>query len=226
MAEADANTSAMPVLQAGEKLRRAREREGIDLASLAAWTRIKEQHLHALERGDYAYLPGRTYAIGFARTYAQAVGLQPDEIARELREELNQQERATPSRPAHHFELDDPAKVPSRRLAWVAGLLALLVLGAIAVFWRSYFSPAAELPPVVAQEAAIPAAPELSPRAQISPTAESAVLARPGTGAAAAPGSPKAAPPSAGAGPGIVSSSPAGPAPSPAAPPGVSPARP
>ena len=177
MAEPDTNASAMPVLQAGEKLRRARERAGIDLAELAQWTRIKQAHLDALEQGDYDRLPGRTYTIGFARTYAQAVGANADEIVRALREELDRRDRTAPARPAHHLQLDDPAKVPSSRLAWAAGLLALIILVGLGVFWRSYFAPAAELPPVTMEESPALAAPELNPRSEIGPTAESALLA-------------------------------------------------
>lgn len=193
MAEADIYTIATeaPVARAGEKLRRARERAGIDLAALAAWTRINERHLVALEEGDYAALPGRVYAVAFSRTYASTVGLDGDAIAREVREELNRQSSVT-DRPSHHLEIEDPAKIPSARLAWAAGLLAVGLVAGLGVYWSSYLTPAAELPPVVAErQSTVPAAPELSPSAQISPTAESAVAVAAANGplaSAAAPG--------------------------------------
>jgi cytoskeleton protein RodZ len=177
VAEADSYTMRLPEGGPGEKLRRAREQAGVGRSEVADWTKINERHLAALEQGDFGALPARPYALGFARAYARAVGLDPEAIAAEVRAELDRQPATAPARPTHHGALEDPAKVPSARLAWIAGLLALAVIVGVALVWRSYLAPAAELPPVTA-EAALPP-PELSPAAQVSPTAESAVPAAP-----------------------------------------------
>ena len=161
--------------RAGEKLRAARERLGIDRGELSIRTKINERHLAAVEDSDFSSLPARIYAVGFARSYAGAVGLDAGVIAAQVRRELNEQEMPANARPAYDLELEDTTKVPSRRLAWIAAALGVVLIAAGAVFWRSYFVPAVDLPPVrneVVGDAA--ATSELSPAAMISPTAESA----------------------------------------------------
>lgn len=161
--------------RAGEKLRAARERLGIDRGELSLRTKINERHLAAVEDSDFTALPARIYAVGFARSYAGAVGLDGGVIAAQVRRELNEQEAPVNQRPAYDLDLEDPAKIPSRRLAWLAAALGIALIVAGTLFWRSYFVPAVDLPAVreeaVAQTAATP---ELTPAAMLSPTAESA----------------------------------------------------
>ena len=111
--------------RAGEKLRAARERLGIDRGELSIRTKINERHLAAVEDSDFAALPARIYAVGFARSYAGAVGLDAGVSAAQVRRELNEHEVPSNSRPAYDLELEDPAKVPSRRLTWIAVVLGL-----------------------------------------------------------------------------------------------------
>lgn len=161
--------------RAGEKLRAARERLGLDRGELSLRTKINERHLAAVEDSDFSALPARIYAVGFARSYAGAVGLDGSVIAAQVRRELNEQEAPANQRPAYDLDLEDPAKIPSKRLAWLAAVLGIALIVAGAVFWRSYFVPAVDLPAVRAEAAAQPVAtPELTPAAMLSPTAESA----------------------------------------------------
>ena len=168
----------------GDRLRAARERLGIGRSELSLRTKINERHLEALEDSDFAALPARIYAVGFARSYAGAVGLDAARIAAEVRRELSRLEHPAPPRPSHQLDLDDPAKVPSRTVVWLSLALAAALIVAGTVFWRSYFVPAVDLPPV--REDLADSVPELSPQAQISPTAESAVPTLPAEAAAAA----------------------------------------
>ena len=161
--------------RAGEKLRAARERLGIDRGELSLRTKINERHLAAVEDSDFSALPARIYAVGFARSYAGAVGLDAGVIAAQVRRELNEQEAPANQRPAYDLDLEDPAKIPSRRLAWLAAALGIALIVAGTVFWRSYFVPAVDLPAVREEAPAQTAAsPELTPAAALSPTAESA----------------------------------------------------
>lgn len=133
----------------GARLRAAREAAGLSVADLSTRTRITTRHIESLEAGDYAALSGRPYALGFARSYARAVGLDDKTILADLRAELDRQEPAAPPREIHQFEVGDPAKTPSRLLSWLAGVLVLIVIALGLVFWRSSYWPAAELPPLV-----------------------------------------------------------------------------
>ena len=53
----------------------ARLRRGDDLATVSKALKIRKDHLEALEEDRLEALPGRTYAVGFARTYADYLGL-------------------------------------------------------------------------------------------------------------------------------------------------------
>jgi cytoskeleton protein RodZ len=73
--------------QVGAGLREVRERLGWRLPDVAEGLRIRLSYLEAIERGDLAALPGPAYQAGFVRTYAQSLGLDPDEILRRFRAE-------------------------------------------------------------------------------------------------------------------------------------------
>ncbi|MBY8824591.1 helix-turn-helix domain-containing protein [Sphingomonas colocasiae] len=117
----------------GERLADARRAAGLETADIATRTRIPLRHLEALEQGRYDELPGVTYCIGFAKSYARALDLDEVAIARDVRAELNSQGgRAAPE----YFEPADPARVPPRTLAWTLVILILLVVGGYTV-WRT-----------------------------------------------------------------------------------------
>jgi transcriptional regulator with XRE-family HTH domain len=70
----------------GERLRLERERRRITLASIAANTKIGLPLLEGLERGSVSRWPSGIFRRSFIRAYAEAIGLDPDEIAREFLE--------------------------------------------------------------------------------------------------------------------------------------------
>jgi transcriptional regulator with XRE-family HTH domain len=70
------------------RLRRERERRQIALSSISANTKISVSLFEALERGDVSRWPSGIYRRSFVRAYAQAIGLDPDEVAREFAEQF------------------------------------------------------------------------------------------------------------------------------------------
>ncbi|OBV11285.1 helix-turn-helix domain-containing protein [Erythrobacter dokdonensis] len=123
-----------PYAGAGMRLRAARETRRLELSQIAAETRIPLRHLEAIEAGDFAALPSRTYAIGFSRTYARMLGLDDAAIADAVRGELAEG-NARRSTVGTGMEPGDPAKLPSRGLAWFGAFAALvLAIGLIAFF--------------------------------------------------------------------------------------------
>lgn len=155
MAEADGEMTAETAAQAvpatvGERLRAARAAMGLDLKQLSLRTKVTVRHLEAIEAGDYAQLPGRPYALGFTKSYARAVGLPDAEIAQAVRAELDAVPPPEPVRPTHQYEIGDPAKTPTSRVTWFAAVLVVVVLAMGFVLGRSYYLPAAGLPPVTA----------------------------------------------------------------------------
>lgn len=159
MAERDMDFAELPLETAGATLRRAREQAGLSRADIASRTKIAERHLASIEDGDYAKLASRTYAIGFARNYARALGLDEKEIAEAVRRDFGDMDPVPDRRPPPSFEPGDPARVPTRRLAWLAGLGALAAVAVFAFLWRDFYAPGATLPDIAPEESQATAAP-------------------------------------------------------------------
>jgi transcriptional regulator with XRE-family HTH domain len=160
---------------ASARLRAAREARGLTTADIAARTRITLRHVEAIDRGAFAELPGRPYVLGFVRNYARVVGLDEGDLAALARSELDAGVPRVPPRVVHQFDVDDPAKTPSRLVTWLALALFIVVLAAVGVFWRSYYAPASDLPSLVQPDPTptpAPAAPAVKP----APTAAGPVV--------------------------------------------------
>ena len=137
----------------GPRLMQAREAAGMTLPQLSGITKIPTRMLALIEAGDFAALPSRTYATGFTRSYARALGLDEVEFVNAVRSELGLNGPIeTPA--ATQFEPGDPARVPTARLAGMAALAALLVVLAGLFLWRTYYSPAVTLPSLLPDTAA------------------------------------------------------------------------
>ncbi len=158
MSEEVVAEAELPLDSAGDKLVRGREAAGLTRKQVAAQTRIPERHLAAIESGDYGSLPARAYAVGFSRTYAKALGMDEAEVVAAVRAELAMAEPEQQRRPAQTFEPGDPARVPSARFAWLAALVALVVVLAGFALWRSYYAPGGSLPSILPEETPAPAA--------------------------------------------------------------------
>ena len=118
--------------RAGDVLRAAREAQGLSLGDIGARTRIPSRHLAAIEASDYQSLPSATYAVGFAKAYARAVGADEVAIAQAVRADVDRVGR----RISEYVPQDiaDPARVPSRGLAIISAGIALALL-IIAGLW-------------------------------------------------------------------------------------------
>lgn len=138
----------------GERLKAAREAKKLSLADVASQTRIPIRHLQHIEDGEWNALPAPTYSIGFARSYANAVGLNGNAIGAELREEIGATRPAQDTQPAY-YEPADPARVPPRSLAFIAGIIAVLLIAGYAI-WRTTSVGGSEVDPVAAVEEPVP----------------------------------------------------------------------
>ena len=109
----------------GERLRAAREAKDLSLDDVAAQTRIPLRHLTAIETADWDSLPAPTYTIGFAKSYASAVGLDRTEIGDQLRAEMGGQRFAANT--AEVYEAADPARTMPKWLV-LSAIAAVIVL--------------------------------------------------------------------------------------------------
>ncbi len=125
------HNSPIGAARVGAELRSARERLSWQLPELAQNLRIRRSYLEAIEDGRVADLLGKVYAVGFVRTYAAALGLDPDEVSRRFRAEAQEVNRKT--------ELAFPAPVPDRGTpAGAVVLLGALIAVAAYAGWYRY----------------------------------------------------------------------------------------
>lgn len=143
------STTPPPPTRVGDQLRDAREAQGLSISDIAAQTRVAERHLISIEENRFSELAAPTYAVGFSRAYARAVGLDERDVAARVRRHIDAQAhtRKPPTMPS--FEPGDPARVPPSRIAWLAGLVAIVAAGVLLVYWNGFLSPEGQLPDLV-----------------------------------------------------------------------------
>lgn len=139
MIEAEPGTATPSPRRPGERLQDARIAQGLELGDVAARTRIPQRHLESIEAGTYSDLPATTYAVGFARAYARAVGVDEVAIAAEVRADVDRNwDRPVRKTPA--YEVTEPSRAPSRGVVWGGVAAALvLVIGAILFYGTDLF---------------------------------------------------------------------------------------
>ena len=76
-----------------EQLRHAREEQKLDVYQVAEITKIKTDHIRALESGNYDTFSAPVYIRGFVRTYAKVLKLDESQIVADLEAELGQTEK-------------------------------------------------------------------------------------------------------------------------------------
>lgn len=74
----------MPTL--GQTMKAAREAKKVTASQAAAATRMKIQHVEALERDDFSQMAAPMYSKGFIRIYAEYLGLDPFPLIAEYME--------------------------------------------------------------------------------------------------------------------------------------------
>ena len=134
----------------GEQFRKARESRGASLSEAAAATRIKFQHIEAMEQDDFSKMAAAAYAKGFIKIYAEFLHLP----ARPLIDQYTDQHQpaspqfrlTSPSAFSHSGSVPTPAPdtrpadasgdtppPPARSLQFFAVRIALPVLAIVVV---------------------------------------------------------------------------------------------
>jgi len=117
-----------PLETVGQDLRAARLRRGDDLATASKALKIRKDHLEALEEDRFDFLPGRTYAIGFVRSYADYLGLDPVEAVERFKSEIAG--RGEGPRTTAFHEHDDERRLPHGWVIIAIVVLAVVIYGA------------------------------------------------------------------------------------------------
>jgi len=123
MSEEDRGPSGVETF--GRHCLRERELRGLSREEVARLTKLAPAVIEALESGDSARMPPRAYLLGYLRSYAAALGIDPDELVLRWRE----------------IEAAPPEPERRRPRRWRAGTVALAaVLAAVALaaglLWR------------------------------------------------------------------------------------------
>lgn len=152
-----------PVESVGTTLRTARLERGEEPATVAAKLKMRRDQLEAIEEGDFARLPGRTYAVGFIKAYARHLGLDAAALVQRFKDETAANEIAKP------VELVFPEATEERRMLPSGSIVIWAMLIAMVIYVISYLTlpdrrartttAKAEPAVVVVDPAAEPAAP-------------------------------------------------------------------
>lgn len=118
-----------PLTELGKRLKEAREQRNMSLDDLQEITKIQKRYLIAIEQGNYVIMPGKFYVRAFIRQYAEAVGLDPEELFEQYANEIpNAQQEELPG---------ELSRVKSRQLSEqgekVLNILPKILIGMLAV---------------------------------------------------------------------------------------------
>jgi cytoskeleton protein RodZ len=118
-----------PLETVGQDLRAARHRRGDDLATVSRALKIRKDHLEALEEDRIEALPGRAYAVGFVRTYADYLGLDAAQCVERFKAQIaGRGDDLAPS--IAIIDEDEQRRLPQGWKIVAAVVLALFVYGA------------------------------------------------------------------------------------------------
>jgi len=117
----------------GENLRREREMRGVTLEEISTATKISLRFLDAIEREDFAKLPGGIFSRSFIRSYARYLGLDEERVVAEYQ---------LAAHPQADFDLHrmpsgtSSSTSPSARTPLIATLVAVILLAGGYVLFR------------------------------------------------------------------------------------------
>jgi cytoskeleton protein RodZ len=127
------------VSDVGDRLKRAREARGLTLQDIARTTKISVVVLEALERLDYARVPGGVFGRSFVRGYALAVGVDADAAVAEFQAAREHHERRRAAEKAQPEISDDDREFLARQHQAIKWLRAGAVVAAfLAVSFAIY----------------------------------------------------------------------------------------
>lgn len=144
-----------------EQLQAAREARKLTVHEIAETTKIRSDHIRALEAGDFNVFTAPVYIRGFVRTYATLLKLDVPQVMATLDSELRQTEKFSEPPPlsgeprgALDFVMLQLSKVNwQRAMVVLAGAALVLVLIVTIWVWRNHRAadPLSSVPPGVYQ---------------------------------------------------------------------------
>jgi len=118
----------MPEDTFGARLRRERERRQIALSSISENTKISASLFEGLERNDVSRWPSGIFRRAFIRSYATAIGLDADAVAKEFVERFPDPADAVPEPFEAAAEVKAPTAQAPRRARTSSGAEPLVTV--------------------------------------------------------------------------------------------------
>ena len=119
-----------PMPTVGEQLKAAREAQRLTVTQVADMTKIRSDHIRAIDQSNYDVFSAPVYIRGFVRTYAVTLKLDPAVILAQLNAELAESGNQAPTFPPHASGIVDSAmyhiSTACRRM--IAPILLLVLL--------------------------------------------------------------------------------------------------
>ena len=125
----------------GSVLKKAREANGLSLDDLQQLTKIQKRYLVGIENGEYGMMPGKFYVRAFIKQYAEAVGLDPEELFEQYKNEVpSVREEEVPEQLSRVQSKKTMSAPQSKVLEVLPKVLLVVFLFGIAVFAWVFFS--------------------------------------------------------------------------------------
>lgn len=149
------NTEELDINDIGALLKSSRLKSKKSMEEISGELCIRKIYLTALEEGDYETLPPIPYGIGYVRTYARYLGLNPERAVKLYKAASTVQE------PVAEDEIPQPETDKSNSRHVLAGVLILVLIYGV---WLFYSLPEKQItvPQKNIAEEVVPASPVIS----------------------------------------------------------------
>jgi cytoskeletal protein RodZ len=158
----------------GLYLQSVRVEKGISIERVAQETRIRVEILRSIEAEDHDNLPNDVFVKGFLRSFATAVGADPEEVLRRFATR-RQTQSTVDVRPRREPETERPGWW---KLIWVTAVMVGLIGGTLLVYQLTYQESHHAAPPTpdTGEQADVGAAEQPANPADVKAEAEETVL--------------------------------------------------
>lgn len=119
----------------GAKLRAARLSKGMTVEEIAQITKLPKASLELLENDSYNALPALVFVRGFVRSYARTVGLNGDELVRQLPHQQGLGPEPMKEREEHFARIIGDGFQNERRFQPTQAFMLLIAVGMLLVAW-------------------------------------------------------------------------------------------
>ncbi|WP_342600743.1 RodZ domain-containing protein [Psychrobacillus sp. FSL H8-0483] len=158
----------------GARLKEARVAKGFSIDDLQEITKIQKRYLSSIEQGNYATMPGAFYVRAFIKQYAEAVGLNGDELLETYKSEI-------PSSASDDVSKNIPPTPTRRTLGGQSSnrfmeifpmlVVALFVVAIIVIVWTLFQSGPKDVPEEIDTETGLTMETK-PPKEEVTPPAE------------------------------------------------------